>query len=640
MKLLSTLKNYIHRSIHSELDDYWYMPIAGPSISGIDVDQSKALTYTTVWACVRLISETIASLPLHVYKRLADGGKDKMPEHPMYELLHTQPNREMTAFQYREQGMSSLLLWGNWYSLIVRDRMGAIQELWPLNPANMEVERLDDPDRGPLRYRYKMSKSGEEIIFLPEEILHIAGLGFNGLVGYSPISMAREAIGLGLASEELAARFFSNDATPGGVLQHPMKLSPQAHDNLKKSLTERHGGLPNKWLPMILEEGMTWKETTMPFKDAQFIEIRKFQRDEICSFFLVPPPMVGSLERANFSNVEQLTLNLVVHTIRPWLVRLEQGYQMKLFGDNKRIKYFAEHSVDGLLRGDSQARSAYYNAMFQIGAYSPNDIRELENRNPIKDGDKHYIQLNMWELGSERPKPTTPNSIEPTPPKPTEEEEMSEEEKKELKQLRLDSPELRTKNEGLTFENLRLNSEKSSFSEKIAQKDEIIKRISEEGQNEIQRLNQVIVDKNIEIQRLKDDRHYRRLFDDAISRIIRRESIAVKRALQRKDLNGFNAYMDDFYKDLPEFANSTLHPSIMSFAQMQNSTGALNCIKEYVPRHINESKTEINSWVGVYLHDTTDFRKDEKAIDDCLDIWMEKRTEKATDGFIGFFATT
>jgi len=743
MKLLSTLKGIVKRARYTgtkgELDDYWYHLVAIPSLTGVEVDETTAIRFITVWACVRVISETIASLPLHVYKKLKTGGKEKAADHPLYKILHYAPNPEMTAFQFREAGMANLLLWGNWYSWINRDRTGDVIELWPLNSSGMKPERTET---GQLRYKYNNS-NGQEDIFPADEILHVPGLGFNGLMGYPPLTIAREGVGLGLAAEQLAARFYSNDATPGGVLEHPGKLSPEAQSRLKQSWIESQGGIQNKWSPAILEEGLKWNSTTMPFKDAQFLESRKFQTIELCRFFNLSPTKVQDWDRATFSNVEQVAIDFAVHTIRPWLVRLEQAFLVKLFRPTNGIEYFAEHLIDGLLRGDSAARASYYNTMFTIGAYSINDILELENKNPIEDGDKHFVPMNMQELGAE-PVPT-PVKNEPAPEPsnegPVEEEDdMSKEERehyeilkkevlkipklekecemfrqkvpdleKECGILKQKLPDLETSNEAFKLENSKLVQERADLeakmggkdaliqqlgnskehfelenkklaqemadlSGKISEKDGLIQKISEEREGQVDTLNGSLVAKDAEIQKLngqmsglnqslsdreseikelrtrlssrevelqdKAQQHFRRLFDDAVSRIIRRESIGIKRALKRKDLPSFNAEIDEFYQKLPEFASSSLHPAITSYAMMVDSTAALNCIHEYIPRHVEESKGEISKWVGVYLHDSTDFRKDERAIDDCLEAWIDKRTENAVDGFIGYFAST
>jgi hypothetical protein len=452
-----------------------------------------------------------------------------------------------------------------------------------------------------------------------------------------------------------------------------MKLSPQAHDNLKKSLTEAHSGTKNRFKPMILEEGMEWVNTSMPLKDAQFLETKKFQNIEICRIFNVPPYKIQDYDRATFSNVEQTAIDWIIHGIRPWLVRLEQAYLVKLFSEDEQEEYFAEHLVDGLLRGDIASRYTAYSIARNWGWLSADDIRELENMNPLPEGQgkMYLVPLNMVSAKSagEPPEPQ-PSKFVPQP-KPgseeEEEEEMSAEEKEELKSLRSMQIITDEKIKGLSISLNAKDAEISHFQEKsrqveaknqeilvkIAEKDGIIQSIAGEKQKEIDGLTAKLVSQNELTLQLKNEmtalreqisKHIRngfnRLFEDAVGRIVRREAIAVRRGLQRKDLASFEVHMDGFYKELPEFASNTLQPSITSYAEMVNSTGAINCLSSYVGQHIKESRGEISQWKGVLIHDTTDFKRNEAGIEDCLNVWMEKRPEKAAISFQEFFATT
>jgi HK97 family phage portal protein len=394
------------RSNRDPLSDYWYYPFSSPAISGVEVNESTSLNYSVVWACRRVISETIASLPLFVYRRLPDSGKEKAPDHRLYDILHIQPNPEMTSMQYREVAVDHVLSWGNHYGQIIMSGGGWPQSIWPLDPSRMTVKRGYSGD---LEYHYRQLEGGTKV-FRADEILHVPGLGFNGIIGYSVIERAKNSIGLGMGLEEFQNRFLVNDGSPGGVLEHPNKLSTQAQDNLKKSWAEAHSGLPNKWKPAILEEGMKWHEVGIPLKDAQFLESRKFQVVEICRWFNIAPYKVQDFDRSTFSNVEQASIDFVVHTIRPWLVRFEQAYQVKLFSSREKNKYFAEHLVDGLLRGDIQSRYAAYAIGRNWGWLNADQICERENMNPLPDGKgKIYLQpLNMVEAGTSLapPQPT------------------------------------------------------------------------------------------------------------------------------------------------------------------------------------------------------------------------------------------
>jgi HK97 family phage portal protein len=364
------------------------------SSSGKNVSEYNAITSTAVYACVRVIAETVASLPLPLYIRKPKG-KEKAINHPLYSILHDLPNEEMTSFSFRETMMAHLLLWGNAYAEIVRDGAGNIVELYPLQPDKMVVER----DKETKKIRYKYFIDGKQIIYPKEKIFHIPGLSFNGLTGISPISAAREAVGLALAVEEFGSRFFGNGARPGGILEHPGVLKDP--EKLRKQWEEVYKGVGNSHKVAVLEEGMKYHEIGIPPEDAQFLQTRKFQINEICRIYRVPPHLIGDLEHATFSNIEHQSIEFAVHTIRPWLVRWEQAINKCLLTPSERKKYFVKFTIDGLLRGDFKTRMEGYAIGRQNGWYSANDIRELEDMNPIseeKGGDLYLINGNMLPL--------------------------------------------------------------------------------------------------------------------------------------------------------------------------------------------------------------------------------------------------
>jgi len=371
-----------------------------PSRTGVSVTEDSALHSVAVWACVRILSETLASLPLILYRRLPKG-KERAVDHPLYNLLHIQPNPEMTSFTFRETLMAHLVTWGNAYALIDWQDYTTPLAIWPMRPDMVQVKRVDNK----IVYRYTLLGQGQTVELPSYQVLHIPGLGFDGLIGYSPIHMAREAIGLAMATEEFGARFFGNNAQPGLALKHPAKLTNEAAERLKKSWEEAHQGLSNAHKIAILEEGMDITKIGIPPEDAQFLETRKFQRNEIASFFHIPPHMIGDLERATFSNIEQQSLEFVIYTMRPWLVRWEQAINTKLILPNQQ-DYFAEFLVDGLLRGDTVSRYQSYATGRQWGWLSANDIRELENLNPIPGGEDYFMPLNMYPMGSSPVEPT------------------------------------------------------------------------------------------------------------------------------------------------------------------------------------------------------------------------------------------
>jgi len=364
------------------------------SLSGVSVSEETALNNTDVWACVRLLSETFASIPAITYRRTGRG-KERATDHELYDLLHNAPNPEMNSFTFRETLMSHVLLWGNAYAQIDWEERTRVRALWPLLPNRMQV--LRNPDTKQIIYRYTPS-GGTGTVDLPAwRVLHIPGLGYDGLQGYSPIAMARNAIGLAQATEEAGSRLFKNGVLSTGLLETPKTLSESAQERLKVDFSEKYAGLKNLGRPIILEEGLSWKNMSINPADAQYLETRKYQRGAIASFFHVPPHMIGDLERSTNNNIEQQSLEFVVYTLRPWLVRWEQAIHNKLFDEDERKEYFVEFLVEGLLRGAPETRATFYKNLFYIGAMSPNDIREKENMNPIPDlnADKYFVQSNM-----------------------------------------------------------------------------------------------------------------------------------------------------------------------------------------------------------------------------------------------------
>ena len=379
-----------------------YRFFLGGSTSGKAVTERSAMQITAVYSCVRILAEAIAGLPLHLYTYKDDGGKEKAIGHPLYLLLHDEPNPEMSSFVFRETLMTHLLLWGNAYAQIIRNGKGEVVALYPLMPNRMTVDR---DSSGQLFYSYQMNntdaptmKAGT-VILKPSDVLHIPGLGFDGLVGYSPIAMAKNAIGLAIATEEYGAKFFANGATPGGLLEYPGTVKDP--DRVRESWNKGFSGSQNAGKVAILEEGMKYTPISIAPEQAQFLETRKFQINEIARIFRVPPHMVGDLEKSSFSNIEQQSLEFVKYTLDPWVVRWEQSLSRALFTPEEKKRYFFKFNVEGLLRGDYQSRMNGYATARQNGWMSANDIRELENldRIPAEDGgDLYLINGNMLPL--------------------------------------------------------------------------------------------------------------------------------------------------------------------------------------------------------------------------------------------------
>lgn len=388
-------KNYISGSTYNVL--------FGETSSGKNVNERSAMRVTAVYACVRVLSEAIASLPLHLYKKISRFGKEKAIEHPLYEILHNEPNPEMTSFVFRETLMSHLLLWGNAYAQIIRNGKGQIMALYPLMPNRMTVDR---DSKGEIYYKYFTNESDNknlkrlsQINIKKEEIFHVPGLGFDGLVGYSPIAMAKNAIGMAIATEEYGAKFFANSASPSGVLEHPGNIKDP--DKLRESWNKLFQGSANSHKIAILEEGLKYQPIGISPNEAQFLETRKFQIDEIARIFRVPPHMVGDLDKSSFSNIEQQSLEFVKYTLDPWVARWEQAIHRSLLLKNEKKDYFVKFNVDGLLRGDYQSRMNGYATGMQNGFLSPNDIRSLENMDLIPDelgGNQYLVNGSMQKL--------------------------------------------------------------------------------------------------------------------------------------------------------------------------------------------------------------------------------------------------
>ena len=374
----------------------------GGTTSGKAVTERSAMQMTAVYSCVRILAEAVAGLPLHLYKYTDGGGKEKATDHPLYRLLHDEPNPEMSSFVFRETLMTHLLLWGNAYAQVIRNGKGEVIALYPLMPNKMSVDR---DENGKLYYTYyrggdEALKNDELSVTLhPSDVLHIPGLGFDGLVGYSPIAMAKNAIGMAIACEEYGAKFFANGAAPGGVLEHPGTIKdPQ---RVRESWQSTFGGSGNANKIAVLEEGMKYTPIGISPEQAQFLETRKFQINEIARIFRVPPHMVGDLEKSSFSNIEQQSLEFVKYTLDPWVIRWEQSIQRTLLSGSEKDVYYVKFNLEGLLRGDYQSRMNGYAIGRQNGWMSANDIRELENLDRIpteEGGDLYLINGNMLPM--------------------------------------------------------------------------------------------------------------------------------------------------------------------------------------------------------------------------------------------------
>lgn len=398
---------------------YWVQKLfggLGNTAAGIIVNEQSALSSTAVWRAVSLVSQTIGALPLHMYEREGERTKSKATKHQLYRVLHDEPNPEQSAMEFREMMQAHALTWGRAHAEIVMDGRGRIQ-LWPLIPDRVEPMRTKE--RNSLVYKIYLPDGGHRIL-LADEVFTLKGLGYGLNSTYNVIQLFRESIGLTLAAEEFGARFFGNGATMGGVLEHPGSLGDDEFKHLRESMDERHKGLSNAHRMLILEEGMKYKEIAIPPEKAQFIETRKYQINDVARIIGVPPHKLAEMSQATFSNIEHQALEFTQDTINPWCVRWEQGLARQLLSDTEKQKYFFKHNLAGLLRGDFKTRMEGYSIGRQNGWLSANDIRELEDMNPVDNGDIYLIPLNMISADQAGKTPQLP---EPEP-EPTQSKEQ------------------------------------------------------------------------------------------------------------------------------------------------------------------------------------------------------------------------
>lgn len=393
------------------------------SLSGENVTEQSALTYSAVWNAVSLISGTIASLPLHLMQK-SKNKRSIADTRKVYRVLHDEANILMTAEAFRKVMMAHVLTWGNGYAEIVRDGYGECMELWPITPDRVSPEMIG----GDLFYRLHMP-DGQDKYIPRDRMLHIPGLGFDGFVGYSVVAMARRSLGLGMAMETFGSNFFGNGTNPGMIVTHPGKLSPDAHKNLVTSLEGAHQGLGKSHRMMLLEEGMKAEKLMLNPNDSQFLESRQFQIPEVARWFNLPPHKLKDLTKSSFNNIEQEQISFVTDSILPWLVTLEQNYSMQLLSRGDKAlygggRYYFKHVVEGLLRGDAESRATFYGAMLDRGVYSINEVRELEDKDPVPGGDIHLVPLNMTTLenAGEPPEPPAPTTQPEEPEEETDDE--------------------------------------------------------------------------------------------------------------------------------------------------------------------------------------------------------------------------
>lgn len=384
-------------------DDRWYGPTMMRSATGLTLRTEDILKASAALACVRVISETISTLPLLMYERVGSDDRKRANDHPLFDLLRHQPNKDMTAVDFWGLCGVFLLLWGTFYAEIIPGRRGFADQLIPLHTDRVRMQRMENG-----RLRYLITEQSEpgitgvmpavrQRVILEDQMFRVIGLSLNGKLGLRVMDLAREVVALALAGEGYAARLFSNDARPGGVLEAPGKVDDTARDELKESWYAAHAGVPNAHKVAVLTGGMKFHEIAHTARDSQMVDARKHQAIEVARIFRVQPHKIGILDRATFSNIEQQALEFVVDTMTPWLTRIQASIRRDLIiAPNK---FFAEFMINARMWADSEGRAKFFTQMWNIGVLSQNEIRRMENLNSIPGGDTYFVPLNMVPVG-------------------------------------------------------------------------------------------------------------------------------------------------------------------------------------------------------------------------------------------------
>lgn len=394
MTIFNKAINWLVKSVAGRVTTIQSAAGGNDSYSGEIVNQQTAMQIATVWACIRLISETIATLPMIMYERDAKGGRKVAGEHWLYRLLHDQPNANMTAVEFWECVVAQICLWGN--AFVLKSYIGnRIVSLDPLKPSLMKVKT---DVNGDLYYEYTTA-SGIKT-YTEKEIWHVKGFGVDGLVGLSPVSYARNSIGATIATDRASGKIFANGMRAGGALTMSSVLNPEQRKQIRESMAENLAGTANTGKLMVLEGGATYQTLSMNPDDVQMLQTRAFQVEEICRWFRVPPFMVGHSEKSTSwgTGLEQQMIGFLTFALRPYLTRLEQGIKKSLLPPPERLKFFGEFSIEGLMRADSQGRAALYASGGQNGWLTRNEMRELENRPPLAGGDDLTVQSNLMPI--------------------------------------------------------------------------------------------------------------------------------------------------------------------------------------------------------------------------------------------------
>lgn len=561
--------------------------------AGLRVGHDTALEISAVWRAVNAIASQVATLPFPVYRRLDPRGKERVPGHHVHKILHDRPNPEMTPATFVDALQGHLLTWGNAFAEIERDNMDRPRWLWPITPDRVKVERRD----GQKIYRIRVD---DRYIWLGQDrIFHIPGPGFDGLLGHSPISLARQSLGLTKAAEEFGAYYFGNGSRASGVLQHPGRLSDDASTRLRESWAQMHQGLGNAHRAAILEEGMTWEQIGIPPEDAQFLQTRKFQTVEVARWFGIPPHKLYELDRATFSNIEQQSIEFDRDTLRPWLVRWEQTANWDLFGPIERGRYFARFVMEGVLRADTATRSDFYQAGINNGWFSPNDVLELEDKNPIPEGDRYFVRRDLVPLDALDDLIQMQTAPPPAPPPPEPDGDDGEGDADEGDE--------------------------------------------EDGGEEGERTEQRTAAENRAVSnRLSLRERHKPLFAEAAASTVTKEAAAVRAALKKafggRDEARLRELIDEFYETHDEWVAERFMTTLRTYAA--------NVAAEAAGEVGGDTPADLDGWVAVYaskmgrrwvgssagqlrqIIGETEAELIEATIEERLDSWQEKRPGK------------
>lgn len=379
----------------SASSDFWYYPVGNHSAAGVSVSVDSALAVSAIYACALVLGQSLATVPVNLYRRLDSGGKERATDHPLYRLIHRKPNRWQTSYQFRQMMQWHLVMRYNAYAEKIVDRLGMVTELVPLHPDRVTVQRFDGGDgREDFRYVVKNQRGGSRVL-LRDEVLHIRGLTADGIEGFSPLQVQRDSIGEAIAAQRFGASRLRNDTSTSTIIEWDHHFATDAaKQEFRQSWQEAQGGM-NRGGTALLERGMKLKDIGIKNTDMQYIELRKLKNYDIAAIHRIPPHKIGVMERATFTNIEQQNLDFITDTMMPWFVNWEQELSAQLLSDEESDSYFFEHSVQGMLRGDSAARSAYYSKGILDGWLTRNEVRILESMNPLPNLDEPLQPLNM-----------------------------------------------------------------------------------------------------------------------------------------------------------------------------------------------------------------------------------------------------